>query len=115
MFDPSLFEEMEPQDDIPTQDAPAFMDEARKLIPEWLPWGIERHKSSGAWGIPPFGSIFNKDGRITVWNFGDPSKLTRKGAGYENEVTLDQLKSAAVSILVFCAAEEMRKEELENG
>lgn len=95
-------------------DNPIFSDEARKLVAEWLPWGIEREKSLGSWGVGCDLSIFNRkeDEYPTLWM----SSTKRRGMGTETRLpdNLNEIYAAGISLLVYAATEEMRR-ELDNG
>lgn len=77
---------------------------ARDLLPVWIPWGIEN--SQNGWGAPPFSVYRNDDGthEIAVTTFG----WEKRGLGYSAPIDLKSLRASAISLLVYCAAEEAR-------
>jgi hypothetical protein len=83
----------------------------RSLVDKWLPWGVERSKSQGSWGLGSLGSIFPGEGENDPPFWFWINSLNRKGLGTQTPIhDLDQLRASAISILVFCEAEEMRRE-----
>jgi hypothetical protein len=94
---------------------PIIRAEAQRLVNEWLPWGVGREKSHSAWSLGSLGSIYPGD------SFNDGSEHKNppfwfwigsrniQGFGTKAPIhSLEQLRATAISILVFCEAEEMR-------
>lgn len=77
---------------------------ARDLVPVWSPWGSEN--SQGSWGAPPFNVRRNDDGThdLSVETFG----WEKRGIGHHAPISLKSLRASAISLLVYCAAEEAR-------
>lgn len=95
----------------------AFRALAKDLLPKWIPWEFEgKSKSQNSWGAGLDMSLYsseNKDKGIVsmlMWdNEWDSTTFAKK-----KEFSLDQMRIHAISVLVFCEAEEWRKQK-ENG
>jgi len=76
--------------------------EATKLVPLLSPWDSPQP----SWGLGSFGTVEpSDDGRHRVWM----SSLARRGLGTETTLDLDQLRAAAITLLVYCEAHRGRE------
>lgn len=77
---------------------------ARALVDVWIPWGVEN--SQNWWGAPPFSVERLDDGthRLYVETFG----WEKRGLWHHKPTDLKSLRASAISLLVYCAAEEAR-------
>ncbi len=93
----------------------AMRELARELVSEWLPWGVEREKSQGWWNLGTLGSIYpRKDENDPPFWFWIGSQ-NKQGMGTKMPVhSINELRAAAIGLLVFCEVEDLRR-EMEEG
>jgi len=86
---------------------------AKELLPEWLPWGLETHKSQNSWGCPGLGGTIqrSKEEGFPEYEFWVQSQ-NKRGMGTVVPLTygLEAIRATAIGLLIFCEAEEWRKE-----
>lgn len=74
----------------------------RALVPEWVPGGVANFDRW--WGAPPLGIVREEDGtnRLYCETYG----WEKRGLGHNKTFSTEQLRGAAISILVYCEAHE---------
>jgi hypothetical protein len=79
-------------------------DAARDLVPVWVPWGMEHTQNS--WAAPPLSVETLDNGKHRLRTLPALDWQKDQSPAIHCDVDLDSLRATAISLLVYCEAQE---------